>query len=95
MMPGFADPAVIWAPSMAGLDGFTRSAVDRPCFGLTGSAEHTTATLRGLAVDSLEQVPDALEIEQRLSGGYSIGSLGSTWLALDRPDRVAAMVYAG
>jgi pimeloyl-ACP methyl ester carboxylesterase len=95
MVPGFADPAAMWAPLMAGLEGFTLYAVDRPCFGLTGKAEHTSATFRRLAVDFLEQVIDALEIGRPLFVGNSIGSAWSTWLALDRPDRVAALVHAG
>lgn len=95
MVPGFADPAAMWAPLMAELEGFTLYAVDRPCFGLTGSAEHNTATFRTLAVTFLAQVLDALELEQPLFIGNSIGSLWSTWLALERPDRVAAMVHVG
>lgn len=95
MVPGFADPAAMWAPLMAGLDDFTLYAVDRPCFGLTGSATHTTATFRQLAVTFLEQVLDALGIETPLFVGNSIGSTWITWFALDRPDRVAAMVHVG
>jgi 2-hydroxy-6-oxonona-2,4-dienedioate hydrolase len=95
MVPGFADPAAMWAPLMAELDGFTLYAVDRPCFGLTGRADHDTSTFRTLAVDFLEQVLDALDIEQPLFIGNSIGSTWSTWLALDRPDRVMAMVHVG
>jgi pimeloyl-ACP methyl ester carboxylesterase len=95
MVPGFADPAAMWAPLMAGLEGFTLYAVDRPCFGLTGRAEHTSATFRRLAVDFLEQVIDALEIARPLFVGNSIGSAWSTWLALDRPDRVAGLVHVG
>lgn len=95
LVPGFGDPAAMWAPLMAELDGFKLYAVDRPCFGLTGSTEHTTATFRRLAVDFLEQVLDVLEIKRPLFVGNSIGSLWSIWLALDRPDRVAAMVHIG
>lgn len=95
LVPGFGDPAAMWAPLMAELDGFTLYAVDRPCFGLTGSAEHTTATFRKLAVGFLEQVLDVLGLDGPLFVGNSIGSLWSTWLALDRPDRVAAMVHIG
>lgn len=95
LVPGFADPTAMWAPLMSKLHGFTLYAVDRPRFGLTGSAEHTTATFRQLAVDFLEQVLDALNIKQPLFIGNSIGSLWSIWLALDRPDRVAAMVHIG
>lgn len=95
MVPGFADPAAMWAPLMAALNGFAVYAIDRPCIGLTGGAEHTTATLRRLAVTFLEQVLDALEMEKPLFVSNSIGSAWSTWLALDRPDRVEAMVHIG
>jgi pimeloyl-ACP methyl ester carboxylesterase len=95
MVPGFGDPAAMWAPLMAELNGFKLYAVDRPCFGLTGCAEHATATLRVLAVDFLEQVLDVLGLDRPLLVGNSIGSLWSTWLALDRPGRVAALVHIG
>jgi pimeloyl-ACP methyl ester carboxylesterase len=80
---------------MAGLDGFSLYAVDRPCFGLTGHAEHRAATLRKLAADFLEQVLDALELERPLFVANSIGSLWTISLALERPDRVTAMVHVG
>lgn len=95
MVPGFGDPAAMWAPLMGQLGGFRLHAVDRPCFGLTGRASHTTATIRRLAVDFLEQVLDALELDRPFVIGNSMGSLWSMWLALDRPDRVAAMVHVG
>lgn len=95
MVPGFGDPAAMWAPLMAELDGFTLYAVDRPCFGLTGPARHTTTTLRSLAVTFLEQVLDGLRLERPAFVANSIGSLWSIWLAIDRPDRVAAMTHVG
>lgn len=95
MVPGFGDPAAMWAPLMAGLDGFSLYAVDRPCFGLTGSAEHRAVTFRKLAVDFLEQVLDALKLDRPLFVASSIGSLWALSLALERPDRVTAMVHVG
>lgn len=95
MVPGFGDPAAMWAPLMAELGGFSLYAVDRPCFGLTGSAEHRAATFRSLAVEFLEQVLDALELERPLFVANSIGSLWTISLALERPDRVTAMVHVG
>ncbi|MEZ5285601.1 MAG: alpha/beta hydrolase [Vicinamibacterales bacterium] len=95
LVPGFADPAVMWTPLVARLQGFTAIAVDRPCFGLSGCARHETATIRRLAVDYLDQVLDALGIERALIVANSLGSLWSIWFALDRPDRVAAMVHVG
>lgn len=95
MVPGFGDPAAMWAPLMAELDGFTLYAVDRPCFGLTGPAQHTTTTLRKLAVEFLEQVLDGLRLERPAFVANSVGSLWTTWLAIDRPERVAAITHVG
>lgn len=95
MVPGFGDPAAMWAPLMAELGGFTLYAVDRPCFGLTGYARHTTESLRSLAVSFLTEVLDALELERPRFVGSSMGSLWSLWLAMDRPGRVAAMTHVG
>ena len=95
MVPGFADPAAMWAPLIAELNGFTCYAVDRPCFGLTGRTEYATATFRRLAVAFLGQVLEALALARPLFIGNSIGSLWTTWFALDQPDRVAATAHVG
>ena len=96
LVPGFSDPAAMWAPLMGRLlHGFTVHAVDRPCFGLTGTAEYTTDTFRALATDFLAQVLDALEIARAPIVGNSIGSLWSTWLAIDRPERVVSLAHIG
>lgn len=95
LVPGFGDPAAMWIPLMAELGGFRLYAVDRPSFGLSGSAPHTTATFRRLGIQFLEQVLDGLELERPAFIGNSIGSLWSIWLALDRPGRVAAMAHLG
>jgi 2-hydroxy-6-oxonona-2,4-dienedioate hydrolase len=95
MVPGFGDPAVMWAPLMAKLTDFHLHAVDRPNFGLTGRAEHTIRSFRKLATDFLVQVLDRLGLERPLFVSNSIGSLWCTWLALEKPDRVSAMVHIG
>jgi 2-hydroxy-6-oxonona-2,4-dienedioate hydrolase len=95
MVPGFGDPAAIWVSLIAALPGFRFYAVDRPNFGLSGFADHRPGKLRQLAVTFLEQVLDALRLERATIVANSMGSLWSLWLALDRPERVAAMVHIG
>jgi len=95
LVPGFGDPAAMWAPLMGELDGVALHAVDRPSFGLTGRGDYETATFRRLAVDFLEQVLDVLGLDRPWLIGNSIGSLWCTWLALDRPDRVAGLIHIG
>lgn len=95
MVNGAQTPAAMWAPLMAELGGFTLYAVDRPGCGLTGPLPVTTATVRPVAVGFLEQVLDALELERPAFVANSMGSLWTTWLALERPHRVAAAVHVG
>jgi pimeloyl-ACP methyl ester carboxylesterase len=80
---------------MAQLEEFTLYAVDRPGFGLTDTAPHTTENLRSLAVGFLEQVLDGLGLDRPVFVASSMGALWTTWLALDRPQRVAAMTHIG
>jgi pimeloyl-ACP methyl ester carboxylesterase len=95
LVPGFADPAAMWASLLARLDGFALHAVDRPCFGLSGSVAHTATGFRPLAVEFLEQVLDALGLERPLFVGNSIGAAWATFFALEHPDRAAALVHVG
>ena len=95
LVSGLGNPGALWAPLLAELDGFTAYAIDQPGVGLTDHVRQTTAEVRTLAVRFLEQVLDGLGLEQPLFVGNSLGSVSSIWLALDRPDRVAAITHVG
>ncbi|MFZ0391943.1 MAG: alpha/beta hydrolase [Calditrichia bacterium] len=95
LVPGFGDPAAMWAPLLAKLSGYTLYAVDRPCFGLTDYIKQDTNTFRSLAVQFLEQVLNKLELTKAAFIGNSIGSLWTFWLSIAHPDRVASMTHIG
>lgn len=95
MVIGGGPPAAMWAPLMAELTGFTLHAVDLPGMGLTDPAAYTTRTLRSMGVAFLVQVIDRLGLDRPVFVAQSMGGLWSTWLALDKPDRVPAIVYIG
>lgn len=95
MVIGGGGPGALWAPLMARLPGFTLYAVDRPGFGLTDTIPHRTENLRDLAVSFLTQVLDRLGLDQPMIVANSMGSTWSTWLAVDNPTRVEAMVQIG
>jgi len=95
MVPGGGPPSAMWAPLMAELTGFTLYAVDLPGMGLTSRAPYATEGLRTLAVDFLDQVVDRLGLDRPVFVASSMGGLWTTWLALDRPARVPAIVYIG
>ena len=95
MVIGGGPPSAMWAPLMAELGGFTLYAVDLPGMGLTSRVPYTTQGLRTLAVDFLDQVVDRLGLDRPGFVAQSMGGLWTTWLALDRPARVPAIVYIG
>ena len=92
MVIGGGLPAAMWAPLMAELDGFRLYAVDLPGLGLTDTATYSSATLRSFSVDFLDQVLAGLGLDRPVFIGQSIGGQWSTWMALDRPHQVSALV---
>lgn len=95
MVNGIGTPGAMWAPLMAELEGFRLIAVDLPGYGLTDVTRGFTGNLRRNAVRFLDEVIDALELGRSAFVANSLGSLWASWLALSRPNRVAALVHVG
>ena len=57
--------------------------------------DHRAVDVRQLAVDTLSVVLDTFGIKRAPVIGNSMGGLWSFWLALDRPERVTALVELG
>ena len=85
-------PAVLWAPLMAKLSGHTLHAIELPGNGLTDAAHYHRTTFRRTAVAFLADVLDALDIGPAPFVTQSIGSLWTTWLASEQPERVRSQV---
>lgn len=95
MLNGIGVPAAMLAPLMAGLDGLTQHAVDLPGYGLTDTVADFTVDLRSNAVRFLSEVLDGLGLDRPVIIANSLGSLWASWLAIERPERVAALVHLG
>lgn len=95
MLNGIGVPAAMMAPLMAGLDGVTRYAIDLPGYGLTDITPNFADDLRANAVRFLSEVLDGLGLDRPVIIANSLGSLWASWLAIDRPERVAALVHIG
>lgn len=93
MLNGIGTPAAIWAPLMAQLGGFQLHAVDLPGFGLT--VVLPAGEYRASAVRFVEQVLDGLGLDSPMFVSNSLGSLWTMWFAMERPERVTAMVHVG
>ena len=95
LLNGVGTPGAMWAPLMAELNGFRLFAVDLPAYGLTAAPSAFTGNLRRNAVRFLDEVLDGLALDAPSFVASSLGALWTSWLALDRPQRVAAMVHVG
>jgi 2-hydroxy-6-oxonona-2,4-dienedioate hydrolase len=95
MLNGIGTPAAMWAPLIAHLDGHEVHAVDLPAYGSTDPPPEDPSDLRAHAVDFLEHVLDGFELESPAFISNSLGSLWTLWLAMDHPERVAAMAHVG
>lgn len=95
MLNGIGVPAAMMAPLIAGLDRATVYAIDLPGFGLSDIRPGFCDDLRGNAVRFLAEVFDGLGLDRPVIIANSLGSLWGTWLALDRPERVAALAHVG
>ncbi len=95
MLNGIGTPAAMWAPLMAQLDGYTLYAVDLPGYGLTDTTADLTDDVRTTAVRFLHEVLEGLGLHRPTFVANSLGSLLAMWFAIERPDRIAALVHVG
>lgn len=95
LLNGIGTPGAMWAPLLAELGGLRLLAVDLPGFGLTDGAPHIADALRAGMVQFVDDVRAGLGLERFAVVGSSLGSLVACWLALDRPERVTALLHVG
>jgi pimeloyl-ACP methyl ester carboxylesterase len=102
---GSGDPVVLvhgsgmsgatWAPVMAHLADCRAIAIDLPGFGLSDPCSYSGRPLRAHATAQLTSVLDALQLERAAFVGTSLGGMWALCLAVDAPERVAAVVSIG
>ena len=95
MLNGIGTPAAMWAPLIGQLTGLRIHAVDLPGYGLTDVRPSLTRELRERAVRFLNEVLVGLELKESAFVANSLGSLWTTWFALDHPDKISRIVHIG
>lgn len=95
LLNGIGVPAAMLAPLMARIEGSTQYAIDLPAYGLSDTTDEFAGDLRCNAVRFLCEVFDGLGLVKPVVVANSLGSLWASWLAIDEPDRVAALAHIG
>ena len=79
-------------PLLAHLEGVRAINVDRPGFGLSDPVDVPRERYREGAIEFIDEVLDALELESPVLAGASGGGLWALWYALAHPERVRRLV---
>jgi pimeloyl-ACP methyl ester carboxylesterase len=91
LVHGSGMSAPTWAPLMPWLGAHRLIAFDLPGFGLSDTFDYSNRPLRAHAVAQLTSLLDALGLERVPIVGTSLGGMWALCLALDAPDRIAAL----
>ena len=95
LVHGSGMSASTWAPLMPYLGTNRMIAFDLPGFGLSDPFDYAGRPLRSHAVAQLTSLLDALRLDRVPVVGTSLGGMWALCLALDAPDRVAAVASLG
>jgi 2-hydroxy-6-oxonona-2,4-dienedioate hydrolase len=87
--------ASIFAPLLARMTGVRAYAIERPGCGSSDDFDYRGVDLRRHAVDFLDGVLDALDLDRVPIVASSMGGLWALWLALERPSRVSSLALLG
>jgi pimeloyl-ACP methyl ester carboxylesterase len=95
LVHGSGMSASTWAPLMPHLGNRRLIAFDLPGFGVSDTFDYGGRSLRAHAVAQLTSLLDALGLERVPIIGTSLGGMWGLCLALDAPDRIAALASLG
>jgi pimeloyl-ACP methyl ester carboxylesterase len=92
---GVNTSSLSFAPLLGQLEGVHAIAVDRPGRGLSDPAPVPRARFRAAAVEFIDDVLDALELDAASFVGQSGGGIWTLWYAMARAERVRSIVLLG
>lgn len=94
LLHAIATDASVWMAQIGALQSRYRVvAIDLPGHGANTSVPTATPSIEALALAVL-QTCDALGVDRAAFVGLSLGSMVAQWIAANRPERVAAAVFA-
>lgn len=92
---GTAAFGAFFTPLLAQFDDARLITFDRPGYGLSDEYRYTESNIRRTVVTALEDVLDALEVDQIDLVGHSMGGQTAILYALEHPDRVRRLSLVG
>jgi 2-hydroxy-6-oxonona-2,4-dienedioate hydrolase len=95
LLHGVSESAAIWAPLFPELQGFRLLAVDLPGHGLSDPVAFRRGQVREHARRLIEDIMDALALDQVPVIGHSLGGMYALWHVAAGSGRICAVVAIG
>jgi pimeloyl-ACP methyl ester carboxylesterase len=92
LLHGVSFTAAAWAPLFNALSGWRLLAVDLPGHGLSDPARYRPGHVRQHARELLDDILDALELDQAPVVGHSLGGMLALWYAATGAERISRLV---
>ena len=95
LLHGGSFSAAAWAPLFAELQDFQLLAVDLPGHGLSDPVRYRRGRVREHAHKLIDDILDALGLDQVPVIGHSLGGMFALWQAAAGSDRISALIAVG
>jgi pimeloyl-ACP methyl ester carboxylesterase len=95
VLHGVVLTAAVWIPWVSELAGYRLHLVELPGHGLSGPVEYRRGMVRDHALVLLDEILEALRLDQPALLGHSLGGMFVLWYAAARPERVGSLIAIG
>lgn len=95
LLHGVSLSAAVWAPLFTALSGWRILALDLPGHGLSGPDRFRSGQVRHRAQELLDDIFDALELDEAPVIGHSLGGMFALWYAAAGGERISRLVAIG
>lgn len=95
LLHGVSLSAAAWAPLFAALPNRRLLAIDLPGHGLSEAASYRPGHVRPNAHQLIEDIFDALELDETPVVGHSLGGMLALWYAATGAERISCLVAIG
>jgi pimeloyl-ACP methyl ester carboxylesterase len=95
LLHGVSVSAAVWAPVFTALPGWRVLAVDLPGHGLSDPDNYRSGHVRQRARELIDDVFDALGLDEAPVVGHSLGGMFALWYAAAGTERISRLVMIG
>jgi pimeloyl-ACP methyl ester carboxylesterase len=95
LLHGSAVTSAMWVPWLSELRGYRVRMVDLPGHGLSGPVSYRPGEVRQAAVQLIDELLGALDLDTAPVIAHSVGAMYALWHAAERPGKISRLILMG